>query len=271
MPSSTARLTATPAPGSHGLGTGTTCPGILDSRCIPTAPWSSRGPWSRTWAATCVWPTMEYPPQPRGSSCCSSEVRAPEQDTYYMYQGFTVLYKNSIMFSIYCGIQGSLDKIYPKLQNFQTCSKFLNPFWNLNFLSSESLRASIEPVEERKREGETLYLSCSGFGYPTPSITWEKNGLPITSDQRIKIQGGSLRIINVALEDTGSYTCVVMNDEEKVEDNVSIQVTPFGKWNKKPTYYFRNIGIHVLFIVIFLQFIIKIFAIWSLKCGVLIL
>ncbi|XP_078313590.1 uncharacterized protein LOC111130469 isoform X3 [Crassostrea virginica] len=91
----------------------------------------------------------------------------------------------------------------------------------------ESLKARIEPVEERKREGETLYLSCSGFGYPTPSITWEKNGLPITSDQRIKIQGGSLRIINVALEDTGSYTCVVMNDEEKVEDTVSIQVTPF--------------------------------------------
>ena len=126
-------------------------------------------------------------------------------------------------------------------------------------------------MEERKREGETLYLSCSGFGYPTPSITWEKNGLPITSDQRIKIQGGSLRIINVALEDTGSYTCVVMNDEEKVEDTVSIQVTPFGKWNKKPTNYFRNKGIHVLFIVIFLQFIIKIFSIQSLKCEVLIL
>uniref|UniRef100_K1PKN2 Papilin n=1 Tax=Magallana gigas TaxID=29159 RepID=K1PKN2_MAGGI len=91
----------------------------------------------------------------------------------------------------------------------------------------ESLRASIEQVEERKREGETLYLTCSGFGYPTPSITWEKNGLPLTSDQRIKIQGGSLRVINLALEDTGTYTCIVMNDEEKVEDTVSIQVTPF--------------------------------------------
>lgn len=92
------------------------------------------------------------------------------------------------------------------------------------------MRASIEQVEERKREGETLYLTCSGFGYPTPSITWEKNGLPLTSDQRIKIQGGSLRVINLALEDTGTYTCIVMNDEEKVEDTVSIQVTPFGKF-----------------------------------------
>ncbi|XP_065944356.1 papilin-like [Magallana gigas] len=93
----------------------------------------------------------------------------------------------------------------------------------------ESLRASIEQVEERKREGETLYLTCSGFGYPTPSITWEKNGLPLTSDQRIKIQGGclSFRVRNLALEDTGTYTCIVMNDEEKVEDTVSIQVTPF--------------------------------------------
>lgn len=91
----------------------------------------------------------------------------------------------------------------------------------------ESLRASIEQVEERRREGETLYLTCSGFGYPTPSISWEKNGLPLTSDQRIKIQGGSLRVINLALEDTGTYTCIVMNDEEKVEDTVAIQVTPF--------------------------------------------
>lgn len=92
----------------------------------------------------------------------------------------------------------------------------------------ESLRARIDPVEERKRESEALYLTCSGFGYPTPSISWEKNGLSLTSDQRIKIQGGSLRVINLALEDTGTYNCIVRNDEEKVEDTVSIQVVPFG-------------------------------------------
>lgn len=38
-----------------------------------------------------------------------------------------------------------------------------------------------------------------------------------------------MRVRNLALEDTGTYTCIVMNDEEKVEDTVSIQVTPFGK------------------------------------------
>lgn len=92
-------------------------------------------------------------------------------------------------------------------------------------------------MEERRREGETLYLTCSGFGYPTPSISWEKNGLPLTSDQRIKIQGGSLRVINLALEDTGTYTCIVMNDEEKVEDTVAIQVTPFGKFIYKCVYF----------------------------------
>lgn len=39
-----------------------------------------------------------------------------------------------------------------------------------------------------------------------------------------------MRVRNLALEDTGTYTCIVMNDEEKVEDTVSIQVTPFGKF-----------------------------------------
>ncbi|XP_062596568.1 papilin-like [Saccostrea cucullata] len=91
----------------------------------------------------------------------------------------------------------------------------------------ESLRARIDRSEETKREGEALYLTCSGIGYPTPTISWRKNGLPLTTDQRIKIQGGSMRIINLALEDTGTYTCVVRNDEETVEDTVSIQVVPF--------------------------------------------
>jgi hypothetical protein len=38
----------------------------------------------------------------------------------------------------------------------------------------ESVAAQIKPIEGRLREGETLYLTCDGKGYPTPlSSHWK--------------------------------------------------------------------------------------------------
>ncbi|KAK3093856.1 hypothetical protein FSP39_021105 [Pinctada imbricata] len=90
----------------------------------------------------------------------------------------------------------------------------------------ESLRAVIDPIQGRLRVGERLYLHCSAYGYPTPSIQWEVMGRPISSNQRVSVIRGDLRITNLTLDDTGLYKCIVSNDEEKVEASVSVQVIP---------------------------------------------
>jgi hypothetical protein len=99
----------------------------------------------------------------------------------------------------------------------------------------ESVAAHIKPIEGRLREGETLYLTCDGKGYPTPTIRWEKSSVELFSSGRMTVNNENLRITNVSLDDTGLYTCVVTNGEEQAEDDKSIQVIPKGK--SKELYY----------------------------------
>jgi hypothetical protein len=72
------------------------------------------------------------------------------------------------------------------------------------------------------REGETLYLTCDGKGYPTPTIRWEKSSVELFSSGRMTVNNENLRITNVSLDDTGLYTCIVTNGEEKAEDDKSV-------------------------------------------------
>ncbi|XP_052057673.1 papilin-like isoform X2 [Mytilus californianus] len=90
----------------------------------------------------------------------------------------------------------------------------------------DSVSARIKPVEGRIREGDTLYMICDGQGYPPPTVRWEKMGVELVTTGRMTVNGANLRITSVTLDDTGSYTCVVNNAEEKSEDSKSIQVIP---------------------------------------------
>ncbi|XP_033735426.1 papilin-like isoform X3 [Pecten maximus] len=89
----------------------------------------------------------------------------------------------------------------------------------------ESLRVAIDDVHMKKpREGDRLYLTCRGYGYPEPTLTWERLGRPLQNGLGVFVRGGDLRITNLTLDDTGLYTCIATNNEEKVEDDISIQV-----------------------------------------------
>lgn len=83
-------------------------------------------------------------------------------------------------------------------------------------------------MQSQVREGEKLYLRCRGFGYPTPTIQWEKMERPLRSDANMEVVQGYLRISNLTTADTGFYTCIVNNDDEKVESSVSVQVIAKG-------------------------------------------
>lgn len=91
----------------------------------------------------------------------------------------------------------------------------------------EMLVARIENNNGRVVEGGRLTLKCEGRGYPEPTLIWEKQGRPLTTNGNVFISSdGRLVIRDVTLDDTGTYSCIVSNSEEKIETSTSVQVVP---------------------------------------------
>lgn len=61
-------------------------------------------------------------------------------------------------------------------------------------------------------EGTSASLSCRAVGYPTPAMTWFKDGTRLPSEERhVILTTGSLRILQVQARDEGVYTCQAIN------------------------------------------------------------
>ncbi|XP_062854783.1 hemicentin-1 [Trichomycterus rosablanca] len=55
-------------------------------------------------------------------------------------------------------------------------------------------------------------LKCDVHGFPKPTITWQKEGIPIVTDQRLVVlSDGALRFSRVTLADAGTYSCLAQN------------------------------------------------------------
>ncbi|KAM9860850.1 immunoglobulin superfamily DCC subclass member 4 [Aulostomus maculatus] len=60
--------------------------------------------------------------------------------------------------------------------------------------------------------GNTARFVCNSSGEPTPVLHWLKDGQPIKSFRRVKIQSPGVLLINqLALEDAGYYQCIADN------------------------------------------------------------
>ncbi|XP_075038771.1 hemicentin-1 [Mixophyes fleayi] len=74
-------------------------------------------------------------------------------------------------------------------------------------------------------------LECEATGYPTPSLTWLKNGSPVSSfSGGIQILSGGrvLTVANAQVGDSGKYTCVAVNaaGEQQKDFDLSVYVPP---------------------------------------------
>ncbi|XP_078083679.1 hemicentin-1-like [Mustelus asterias] len=69
-------------------------------------------------------------------------------------------------------------------------------------------------------------LECRAAGTPPPQLTWLKDGLPlaISSHVRLLSAGQILRIAQVQISDTGSYTCVAVSQAGVTEQHYHLRV-----------------------------------------------
>uniref|UniRef100_A0A673IBQ3 Hemicentin-1 n=1 Tax=Sinocyclocheilus rhinocerous TaxID=307959 RepID=A0A673IBQ3_9TELE len=75
-----------------------------------------------------------------------------------------------------------------------------------------------------------VVLTCEASGMPPPSITWLKDGQPISTSSSVWVISGGrgLRLMHAASEDAGRYTCIVSNSagEERKNFDLNVLVPP---------------------------------------------
>ncbi|KAM6980111.1 contactin-2 [Aplochiton taeniatus] len=69
-----------------------------------------------------------------------------------------------------------------------------------------------------------LHWSCVAAGKPRPSIRWLRNGQPLSTQDRVEVTGGRLKVSHLALEDSGMYQCVAENKHGTVYSNAELRV-----------------------------------------------
>ncbi|XP_056334525.1 protogenin A [Danio aesculapii] len=85
---------------------------------------------------------------------------------------------------------------------------------NITVLAPPSLVEWPESVT-RPRAGTARFV-CTAEGFPTPQITWLKNGEPVRSNGRIKMYNSKLVINQIIPEDDGIYQCEAENIQGSV-------------------------------------------------------
>lgn len=86
-----------------------------------------------------------------------------------------------------------------------------------------------EPENSTVKIGEAAKLECAASGYPTPQISWQKDGgndFPAAQDRRMKVMSKDdvFLIVNVKLIDMGIYSCTAKNVAGVTAANATLTV-----------------------------------------------
>ena len=81
----------------------------------------------------------------------------------------------------------------------------------------------------KSRSGRDVMIDCEANGVPKPRVMWTKDGEDLTASDRITIfNNGSLLIKKATEEDTGKFSCTVINN--KGVDTVSSRLKFVGEY-----------------------------------------
>ncbi|XP_010176901.1 PREDICTED: hemicentin-2, partial [Mesitornis unicolor] len=71
-----------------------------------------------------------------------------------------------------------------------------------------------------------ISLVCEALAYPSPNITWLKDEVPLKMSRNIHLfpGGHGLQILNAQEEDTGTYSCIVANEDGEAMKSYSVKV-----------------------------------------------
>jgi len=77
-------------------------------------------------------------------------------------------------------------------------------------------------------QGRQVVLTCDADGVPSPTVSWNNQGEPVSGRQGMSISDtGALIISSARPEDSGPYTCTAINPAGVASRQVNLQV--FGK------------------------------------------
>ncbi|XP_039591708.1 hemicentin-1 isoform X2 [Polypterus senegalus] len=86
------------------------------------------------------------------------------------------------------------------------------------------------PMKRKVVVNNPLSLECDAGGQPPPTLTWLKDGVPAKNSDNIRIiqRGRKLEILNAAVSDSGTYTCIATSvaGEKQITYNVNVLVPP---------------------------------------------
>ncbi|XP_053341492.1 hemicentin-1 [Clarias gariepinus] len=82
------------------------------------------------------------------------------------------------------------------------------------------------PVTISVRVGKSVTLECQSNAIPPPTITWYKNGRPVTESSNLHIlaDGQALEIKGTEVSDTGLYVCKASNVAGQVDKNFHLNI-----------------------------------------------
>ena len=73
--------------------------------------------------------------------------------------------------------------------------------------------------------GKSAVLNCVVSGHPLISVSWFKDGEPITTDNRVKQSTkNTLEVLDLQRKDIGMYQCFVENEEESVQGTAELKL-----------------------------------------------
>ena len=97
-------------------------------------------------------------------------------------------------------------------------------FFFIIIISGLPVFIKVPPPHAASVQNSTFQVTCQAEGFPRPTVTWSRVGMPLPAG-RVVVNQGTLTIKNLTPADSGLYDCVATNimGTKKARTNVAVQ------------------------------------------------